>query len=110
MDWPGEVSANLRQANCSRQICYRGRGHGDFGKQIAPVKSAIEAVKGIGAERVIYGSDWNRPEMKAYGPFHTRACFQHWWVLNEIAMADITEEQRDMILYKNALRLLKQSN
>lgn len=80
----------------------------ELSKSTAP--KITEAVKGIGAERVIYGSDWNRPEMKAYGPFHTRACFQHWWVLNEIAMADITEEQRDMILYKNALRLLKQSN
>jgi len=66
-----------------------------------------EAVKGIGAERLVYGSDWNRPEMKAYGPFHYRMAYQHWWGLNQIAMADITEEQRDTILYRTATRLLK---
>ena len=64
-----------------------------------------EAVKGIGAERVIYGSDWNRPEMKTEGPFHYRMGYQHWWGLNQVALADITEDQRDMILYKNAERL-----
>ena len=69
-----------------------------------------EAVKGIGAERVVYGSDWNRPEMKTYGPFHYRMAYQHWWGLNQIALADITEEQRDTILYRTAMRLLKLSD
>jgi len=66
-----------------------------------------EAVRGIGAERVIYGSDWVRPESRTFGPFHFRGVYQHWWSLNQVAMADITEDQRDMILYKNAMRLLK---
>jgi len=66
-----------------------------------------EAVRGLGAERVIFGSDWNRPQMKAYGPKHFREVYQHWYNLNQIALADITEDERDMILYKNAQRLLK---
>ncbi|MBI3934307.1 MAG: amidohydrolase [Acidobacteria bacterium] len=69
-----------------------------------------EAVRGLGAERVIFGSDWNRPEVKAYGPKHFRDVYQHWYNLNQIALADITEDERDMILYKNAQRLLKMSN
>jgi predicted TIM-barrel fold metal-dependent hydrolase len=66
-----------------------------------------EAVHGIGAERVIFGSDWNRPEPKAYGPKHWRDVYQHAYNLNQIALADITEDERDMILYQNAQRLLK---
>jgi len=66
-----------------------------------------EAVRGLGAERVIFGSDWNRPEVKAYGPQHWRDVYQHWYNLNQIALADITEDERDTILYKNAQRLLK---
>ncbi len=68
-----------------------------------------EAVRGLGAEKVIFGSDWNRPQTKAYGPKHYRDVYQHWYNLNQVALADITEDERDMILYKNALRLLKLS-
>jgi predicted TIM-barrel fold metal-dependent hydrolase len=66
-----------------------------------------EVVKGIGAERVLFGSDWNRPEMKTYGPYHMRNVYQHWYNLNTIAQADLTEDQRDSILYKSAKKLLK---
>ncbi len=66
-----------------------------------------EAVKGLGADKVIFGSDWNRPQTKAYGPFHMRNIYQHWYNLNQVALAEITEDERDMILYKNAARLLK---
>ena len=66
-----------------------------------------EGVRGIGAERVVWGSDWNRPEMKQYGPFHYRNVYQRWWNLNQIAMADLTEDQRDQVLYKTARTLLK---
>jgi predicted TIM-barrel fold metal-dependent hydrolase len=69
-----------------------------------------EAVRGLGAERVVFGSDWNRPQMKTYGPKHFRNVYQHWYNLNQIAEAEITEDERDMILYKNAQRLLKISN
>jgi predicted TIM-barrel fold metal-dependent hydrolase len=64
-------------------------------------------VRGIGAERVMYGSDWNRPQMKAYGPYHLRAAYQHWNSLNTLARAGLTEEENDQILYKTALTLLK---
>ena len=77
----------------------------EVSKTQAPI--ITEAVRGVGAERVIYGSDWVRPEMRAFGAYHFRGAFQHWWGLNQVAMADITEDQRDMILYKNAMRLLK---
>lgn len=68
-----------------------------------------EAVRGIGAERVLYGSDWNRPELKAYGPLNHRHVYQHWYSLGQLAAADITEDERDLILYRNAQRLLKLS-
>jgi predicted TIM-barrel fold metal-dependent hydrolase len=66
-----------------------------------------EAVKGLGAEKVLFGSDWNRPQLKTYGPKHYRDIYQHWYNLNQVALADITEDERDMILYKNAMRMLK---
>ncbi len=66
-----------------------------------------EAVKGLGPERVLYGSDWNRPELKTYGPLNHRHVYQHWYSLSQIAEADLTDDQRDLILYKNARRLLK---
>lgn len=66
-----------------------------------------EAVRGIGAERVLFGSDWNRPEMKTYGPYHMRNVYQHWYNLNVIAMSDISDDQRDQILYKSTTKLLK---
>jgi predicted TIM-barrel fold metal-dependent hydrolase len=64
-------------------------------------------VRGIGPERVMYGSDWNRPQMKAYGPHHLRTAYQHWNSLNTLARADLNEDERDWVLYKSARRLLK---
>jgi predicted TIM-barrel fold metal-dependent hydrolase len=75
----------------------------------SPPDIITAAVKGIGAERVMFGSDWNRPQLKEYGPFYMRDTYQQWWNLNNIAMADITEEQRDWVLYKSAHKLLKLS-
>jgi hypothetical protein len=64
-------------------------------------------VRGLGPERVMYGSDWNRPQMKAYGPYHLRAAYQHWNSLNTLARAELTDEENDWVLYKSALKLLK---
>jgi predicted TIM-barrel fold metal-dependent hydrolase len=64
-------------------------------------------VKGRGAEKCIWGSDWNRPEPKNYGPYIYRPSFQHWWNLNNVAKADITEDERDWLLYKSARKLLR---
>ena len=73
----------------------------------APPAIIQAAVQGIGAERVLFGSDWNRPEMKEYGPYFFRATYQHWYNLNTIALADMSEDQRDWVLYKSAHKLLK---
>jgi predicted TIM-barrel fold metal-dependent hydrolase len=73
----------------------------------APVEIVNAAVKGIGAERVLFGSDFNRPEGKTYGPLNQHFVFQQWYNLNTIANADLTEYERDLILYKNARRLFK---
>lgn len=64
-------------------------------------------VQGIGADRVLFGSDWNRPELKQYGPYFLRATYQQWYNLNAVALADLTEDQRDWVLYKSAHKLLK---
>ncbi len=73
----------------------------------APAFIIEAAVKGIGAERVMFGSDWNRPELKEYGPYFYRSAYQHWHNLNAVADADMTEDQRDWVLYKSAHKLLK---
>jgi predicted TIM-barrel fold metal-dependent hydrolase len=73
----------------------------------APPKIVEAAVRGIGADRVLFGSDWNRPELKEYGPFFMRSAYQHWYNLNTIAIADISDEQREWILHKSAYKLLK---
>jgi predicted TIM-barrel fold metal-dependent hydrolase len=66
-----------------------------------------EAVRGVGAERVLFGTDWVHPGLNTYGPFHFRACYLYWYNLNSVALANITEDQRDWILYKSAQKLLK---
>lgn len=73
----------------------------------APAEIIEAAVKGIGPEKVLFGSDWNRPEMKEYGPYFYRSAYQHWHNLNAVANADMTEDQRDWVLYKSAHKLLK---
>ncbi|HEX4037599.1 MAG TPA: amidohydrolase family protein [Acidobacteriaceae bacterium] len=79
----------------------------DTGKSTPEI--VTEAVRGAGAERVMFASDWNRPQLKEYGPYHMRAVYQHWWNLNTIANADLTEDQRDWVLHKSAEKLLKLS-
>jgi predicted TIM-barrel fold metal-dependent hydrolase len=66
-----------------------------------------EAVRGVGAERVLFGTDWVHPGLNTYGPFHFRACYLYWYNLNTVALANITEDQRDWVLYKGAQKLLK---
>lgn len=75
----------------------------------SPPEIIVAAVKGIGAERVMFGSDFNRPEPKTYGPLNEHYVFQQWYTLNNVARADITEDQRDQVLYKTARTLLKLS-
>jgi predicted TIM-barrel fold metal-dependent hydrolase len=73
----------------------------------SPVEIIAQAVRGVGAERVMFGSDWNHPGLEEIGPFPLRAVYTHWWNLNNIANADLTEDERDWVLYKSARKLLK---
>ncbi len=81
----------------------------DTSKRYEP-EIITKLVREIGPEKVLYGSDWNRPAAKTYGLRALRSQYQEWYSLNTIAEADITEDERDMILYKNAMRLLKLSD
>jgi predicted TIM-barrel fold metal-dependent hydrolase len=73
----------------------------------SPAEIITAAVEGLGAERVMYGSDFNRPEPKTYGPLNEHYVFQEWYTLNNVARAKLTEDQRDQVLYKTARTLLK---
>ena len=69
-------------------------------------KMITYAVQTLGPERVLFGSDWNRPQMKTYGPKNFHSIYQQWDALNQVAGATISEDERDLILYKNARRLI----
>jgi predicted TIM-barrel fold metal-dependent hydrolase len=65
------------------------------------------AVRTLGAERVIFGSNQSNPEIRYFEPHgQWDACLQ-WSTLNAVALANLSEAQRDMILHKNTRRLLK---
>jgi hypothetical protein len=71
----------------------------------APVEIVNAAMKGIGAERVLFGSSLYRPEAKAYGPLSQHFVFQQRYTLNTIANADLTEGERAPILYRRLFKL-----
>lgn len=73
----------------------------------APISFIEMAVKTIGAERILFATDIGYPGIRYYLPRGYRAASMRFRNLNAVALADITEDQRDMILYKNARRLLK---
>lgn len=77
----------------------------DTAKSSAMIITA--AVNGRGADRVLFGSDWNRPDPKTYGPIQYRGAYQQWYNLNAVARADISEDQRDWVLYKSVRQLLR---
>ncbi len=64
-------------------------------------------VKSVGAHRLLFGSDLGYVGIREYLPMGYRAASTRWRNLNAVALARITEDQRDMILHKNARRLLK---
>ena len=78
----------------------------DTSKRTEP-EIITKIVKELGPERLLFASDWNRPAAKTYGLKAFRTQYQQWLSLEAIAQADSTEDDRDMILYKNAIRLLK---
>jgi predicted TIM-barrel fold metal-dependent hydrolase len=73
----------------------------------APIEFIEGLVRTVGAHRVVFGSDLSYPYIRQYLPAGHRTSYLRWRNLNAVALADITEDQRDMILHKNARRLLK---
>jgi predicted TIM-barrel fold metal-dependent hydrolase len=76
----------------------------------APVEFIEGLVRTVGAHRVLFGSDLSYPFIREYLPRGHRAAYLRWRNLNAVALADITEDQRDWILHKSARRLLKLEN
>ena len=73
----------------------------------APVEIIDGAVQNLGAEKIVFGSNFTsgRPRLEGL-PIH-RDGSTHWRNLNAVALSNTTEAQRELILYKNAERLLK---
>ena len=72
-----------------------------------PVELIDAAVQHAGADRILFGSDWGRPDPRNFLPPHDRDAYLHWRNLNAVALSRTSEAQRELILYKNAARLLK---
>ena len=72
-----------------------------------PVELIDAAVRHAGADRILFGSDWARPDPRNYLPPADRDGYLHWRNLNAVALSNTSEAQRELILYKNAARLLK---
>jgi predicted TIM-barrel fold metal-dependent hydrolase len=73
----------------------------------APIEFIEGLVRTVGAHRVLFGSDLSYPFIREYLPAGHRAAYLRWRNLNAVALADITEDQRDLILHGSARRLLK---
>ncbi len=76
----------------------------------APVEIIDGAVKYMGPERVIFGTNFTRLNLYGSGsepPDATTAGSKHWRNLNAVALSNTSEAEKDLILYKNAARLLK---
>jgi predicted TIM-barrel fold metal-dependent hydrolase len=75
-----------------------------------PVELIDAAVRHAGADRILFGSDWGRPDPRNYLPPADRDAYLHWRNLNAVALSNTSEAQKELILYKNAVRLLKLDN
>ncbi len=76
----------------------------------APVEIIDGAVKYMGPERVIFGTNFTRLNLYGSGsepPDATTAGSKHWRNLNAVALSNTSEAEKELILYKNAARLLK---
>ncbi len=73
----------------------------------SPIEFIEGLVKTVGAHRLLFGSDLSYPFIRQYLPAGHRTNYLRWRNLNAVALADITEDQRDFILHRNARRLLK---
>ncbi len=72
-----------------------------------PVSVVEMAVRTLGAQRVIFGSDQSNPEIRYFEPYGHWDRGLQWSNLNAVALANLSEAQQDMVLHKNARRLLK---
>jgi predicted TIM-barrel fold metal-dependent hydrolase len=72
-----------------------------------PVELIDAAVKHVGAERILFGTDWSRPHPRNSLPPSARDAYLHWRNLNAVALSRTTDAQKDQILFRNAARLLK---
>ncbi len=75
----------------------------------APVQIIDAAVKNLGAERVLFGSDFSGFD-SLYRPgvvFQQRDGKMHWRNLNAVALSNTSPAQRELILHKNTDRLFK---
>ena len=64
----------------------------------------------MGPERVLFGSNFTRLNLYDSGsqrPTATTAGSTHWRNLNAVALSNTSEAEQELILYKNAARLLK---
>jgi len=76
----------------------------------APVEIIDGAVKYMGPERVVFGTNWTRLNPYRSGsqrPDATTAGSTHWRNLNAVALSNTSEAEKELILYQNAARLLK---
>ena len=76
----------------------------------APVEIIDGAVKYMGPERVLFGTNFTRLNLYGSGsepPDATTAGSKHWRNLNAVALSNTSEAEKELILYKNAARLLK---
>ena len=73
----------------------------------APISIIEMAVRTLGVDRLVFGSDQGISEIRYFEPLGQWDTYLRWSTLNAVALANLSEAQRDMILYKNARRLLK---
>jgi len=73
----------------------------------APVSIVEMAVRTLGTDRVLYASDQSFAAIRYFEPCGGWDAYLQWSTLNAVALANLTEAQQDMVLHKNARRLLK---
>ncbi len=79
----------------------------------APVELIDAAVKYMGPDRVLFGANWTRlnpydiAALETERADATTAGSTHWRNLNAVALSNTSEAEKELILHKNAERLLK---
>ncbi|MDR7470796.1 MAG: TatD family hydrolase [Armatimonadota bacterium] len=63
-------------------------------------------VREIGSSKLLWGSDWVRETVHAFGPASEREAHTHRWNLELVERANLSEEARERILWRNLADLL----